>query len=231
MKVRFILLAAGNSRRFGSNKLLYSLDGKPMYSYGLDVMETLLEKHPECELCVVTRFQPIMEATELIAKKLSNTMKFSEENNSLVENHSLRDPLRDVQRVQVICSPESVNGISYSIKAGILAQMNEEVPDYYLFMVSDQPYVSVETIDRLIQETTSSNAIGGCVTWENTLGNPVIFAKELREDLLKLQGDKGGKSILKKYEEQICKVKAGSKRELEDKDVRDAILPTCVSME
>ena len=31
MKLGLIMLAAGNSRRFGSNKLLYGIDGMPMY--------------------------------------------------------------------------------------------------------------------------------------------------------------------------------------------------------
>ena len=30
MKLGLIMLAAGNSRRFGSNKLLYGIDGMPM---------------------------------------------------------------------------------------------------------------------------------------------------------------------------------------------------------
>ena len=33
MDIDLILLAAGNSRRFGSNKLLYEVDGKPMYAH------------------------------------------------------------------------------------------------------------------------------------------------------------------------------------------------------
>ena len=33
MKLGLIMLAAGNSRRFGSNKLLYSVDGMPMYRH------------------------------------------------------------------------------------------------------------------------------------------------------------------------------------------------------
>lgn len=34
--IHIIYMAAGNSRRFGSNKLFYELDGKPMYRHLLD---------------------------------------------------------------------------------------------------------------------------------------------------------------------------------------------------
>ena len=36
-----ILLASGFGRRFGSNKLLYEIDGIPMYQYALDMLDTL----------------------------------------------------------------------------------------------------------------------------------------------------------------------------------------------
>ena len=36
MKIGMILLAAGYSRRFGSNKLLYEIEGRPMYLRTLD---------------------------------------------------------------------------------------------------------------------------------------------------------------------------------------------------
>lgn len=191
-----------------------------MYTYGLGVMETLLERHQAYELCVVTRFDPIIKATEHMAEKLS-ILDLSREANGLVESTTGLNQASEVKRVQVACSLESVNGISYSIKAGILAPVIQEEPDYYLFMVSDQPCITVDTVERLIQETVSANAIGGCVAWKDSLGNPVIFSKRLKEELLDLQGDKGGKSILKKYEEQICKVQASSEIELEDKDVRE----------
>ena len=38
MKIGIIMLAAGNSRRFGSNKLLYEIQGKPMFCYILDTL-------------------------------------------------------------------------------------------------------------------------------------------------------------------------------------------------
>ena len=45
MKIHMIYLAAGNSRRFGSNKLLYSFRGLPLYQYGLKQLRELLEKN------------------------------------------------------------------------------------------------------------------------------------------------------------------------------------------
>ena len=36
MRIALIMLAAGNSRRFGGNKLLYEIDGNPMYRYILE---------------------------------------------------------------------------------------------------------------------------------------------------------------------------------------------------
>lgn len=55
--LRLILLAAGSSRRFGGNKLTYSIDGKPMICYILNILGRLKEKYG-WELTVVTREGP-----------------------------------------------------------------------------------------------------------------------------------------------------------------------------
>lgn len=61
MKVRLIYLAAGNSRRFGSNKLLYELDGKPLYRHLLDRLLHLCRDHQEWEVIVVTQYPAIYD--------------------------------------------------------------------------------------------------------------------------------------------------------------------------
>lgn len=60
MKTYIIYLAAGNSRRFGSNKLLYQLNGKELYRYGLDELVKLVSYRDDCKLIVVTQHLEII---------------------------------------------------------------------------------------------------------------------------------------------------------------------------
>lgn len=60
MKIHWILLAAGLSRRFGENKLLYPVKGKKLYRYSLERMEALAEKRQE-RLVVVTSHEAIQK--------------------------------------------------------------------------------------------------------------------------------------------------------------------------
>ena len=61
MKIAFVMLAAGNSRRFGSNKLLYEIEGKPMYLLTLEKLKKASEKIPESEIIVVTQYEEIVK--------------------------------------------------------------------------------------------------------------------------------------------------------------------------
>lgn len=56
-EIAAIVMASGFSRRMGQNKLLLLLDGRPMYTYVLDMLEnSCLEK-----ICVVTAFDEIAD--------------------------------------------------------------------------------------------------------------------------------------------------------------------------
>lgn len=59
--IHILYLAAGSSRRFGSNKLLWELEGKPLYRHGLDLLLDFIEKRNDCTLTVVSRYKTIFE--------------------------------------------------------------------------------------------------------------------------------------------------------------------------
>ena len=73
MKLGLIMLAAGNSRRFGSNKLLYGIDGMPMYRHILlelkKVKAALEEQGHRCEITVVTQYEEIAQEAEKLGTR------------------------------------------------------------------------------------------------------------------------------------------------------------------
>ena len=60
MKIHMILLMAGFSKRFGENKLLYKIDGKPMYRYIAEVLTAVLRDQAETvSLTAVTQHEAV----------------------------------------------------------------------------------------------------------------------------------------------------------------------------
>ncbi len=62
MRKHIVYLASGSSRRFGSNKLLYCLHGKPMFLHGLEMLQTVVRQRTDCDFFVVSRYAAIREA-------------------------------------------------------------------------------------------------------------------------------------------------------------------------
>ena len=60
-KVAFVLLAAGNSRRFGENKLLYKLNEKPMYRHVVEEVDKIENQSLFYKKVVVSQYPQILE--------------------------------------------------------------------------------------------------------------------------------------------------------------------------
>ena len=54
-----IYMASGSGRRFGSNKLLHSFEGKPLYLYGLTTLLQAAKRRRNCRILVVSRYEEI----------------------------------------------------------------------------------------------------------------------------------------------------------------------------
>ncbi|HEX9025926.1 MAG TPA: nucleotidyltransferase family protein [Clostridium sp.] len=124
------------------------------------------------------------------------------------------------QPIQVVMNENSEFGISHSIKLGIQTDMEA---DAYMFMVCDQPFIALVSIETLIYRFIESNKGMACVEHEGKLGNPTIFSKKYKNELLSLEGDVGGKSIIKKHLDDLERVKIMHEVELMDIDTRDEL--------
>lgn len=121
---------------------------------------------------------------------------------------------------RVVENHESGLGISHSIELGILAA--EERGDCgFCFAVCDQPYLKGETVRKLVAEFRQSGKGIGCLTCQGELGNPAVFARRYSGELLALEGDVGGRRVIRNHpgDLYLCEVEDG--RELVDVDVKE----------
>ena len=124
------------------------------------------------------------------------------------------------KEIQVLYNPHPEDGISSSVKIGLNASLDA---DAVLFTVSDQPWLTSETICELIHVFLNTSKGIACVSCQGKMGNPCIFDRKYYNELLSLEGDKGGKKVIMKHldDTQIYEIEAG--RELEDIDYYESI--------
>ncbi|MDY4971732.1 MAG: nucleotidyltransferase family protein [Lachnospiraceae bacterium] len=206
LKIDLIIMAAGSSRRFGSNKLLYPLQGRPLYSYVLEQVEQAVERlsipSAGMELCENGSAQNIPAAAfcrVFVVSRFEEILKAAEE-----------------KGWQAVYSPESEQGASWTVKNGLSAAGGGA--DYYMFLTSDQPCLQADSVVRLVRETAASGKGIGSMCWQDQPGNPVIFHGKYLPELLLLEGDTGGRKVAKKHTEDCFFCQAGRKEELADAD-------------
>ena len=70
MAEHLILLAAGSARRFGENKLLRPVNGKPLYAHGLAALLAAAKERPAADVTVVSRTPEILAAARAAGAKV-----------------------------------------------------------------------------------------------------------------------------------------------------------------
>ncbi len=96
------------------------------------------------------------------------------------------------------------HGQSTSVIAGLWAANPES--DGVMFLVGDQPLITKEMINSLIQKFNDSKALIVAPKFNGEARNPVLFRRELFPELLKLTGDRGGRALLEKHRKQTALV-------------------------
>jgi molybdenum cofactor cytidylyltransferase len=88
-------------------------------------------------------------------------------------------------------------GQSTSVAAGLWAA--NPASDGVMFIVGDQPLISKELINSLIDKFDGSTAAIVAPKFNGEARNPVLFRRLLFPELLKLTGDRGGRVLVDKH--------------------------------
>ena len=77
-----------------------------------------------------------------------------------------------------------------------------------MIILGDQPDVSREVIDRLLETQTSSGLPAAALSFDGLLHPPVVLSRELWGDIEALEGDVGCRALVRAHPELVAAVAA-----------------------
>ncbi len=187
-----IVLAAGESTRIGTPKLLLQIKGKSLLQHVVD--NALQSKVGEVIVVLGA------EATKLRRELKQRRVK-------IIENASYKE------------------GLSTSLKVGLQAVSPQARA--VLALLGDQPLISHDIIDALIDKYEESGSIMVAPVYRGRRGNPVLFDSSLIPELTKVTGDKGGREIIEKHLAQLATIDFESTMIGSDIDSWDDYIEIC----
>ena len=193
-----ILLGAGSSERFGSDKLLTLLPSR----------ETLIERALKVHLH--------SQISPLIVVVSPNLGEIIRENTGMLSFSRMRIVKRVGPwyafscrwgRGRLVINENSREGISSSIQRGLSCLTNEEMAGGLLISLSDLPLLAPETINFFIKKFLEEKIGFLLPVFNDTTGHPVIVdINRFKDDISKIKGNVGLRILIKKYPKVVKKI-------------------------
>lgn len=185
-KIGCVLLASGDAKRFGENKLNRKLSGKSLIDRAIDA----IPRDKFHKIVVVSQYDEVLKKAE---------------NKNYIGIKNIHPDY----------------GISHSIELGLSVV---DCCDSVMFMVSDQPLLSTESISNMIDFYLHNLGYIVGMGYNGTRGNPCIFPREFYDELYNLREDNGGSTVIRQHEDKLRIFEAKHPDELSDIDTKEDLL-------
>ena len=186
MQLTAIVMASGLSRRMQSNKLLIPVNGKPMIQHTLDLLiwdggfPEILRPKMKMTCPQLTRLDVVVVTAYEEIKKMGEERGF-----------------------RVVWNDQPEVGQS---RSAVLGVANGGDCDGYLFFTGDMPYLTRGTVEKVIGKFLEFPDSIIVPRYGEKNGNPVAFPKGLKDELLALTGDTGGRKVIKEHPKKVLYV-------------------------
>ncbi len=110
--------------------------------------------------------------------------------------------------VRIVENREWEQGMGSSIRVGMEALLTKPAAELeaVLLMLCDQPQVSAQTLNRLLDAHRSTDHPIVASEYGQTLGVPALFSRALFPELARLTGAEGAKQIIQRHRDQAIGV-------------------------
>ena len=112
----------------------------------------------------------------------------------------------DLGDAGVIENPEWEEGIASSLRVGLDALTHLSRVERVVIMMGDQPDVSPEVVERLLEEHKRAKRPVSIPKYRYTLGNPVVVDRSLWSRVMSLEGDEGAMRLWRAHPEWVNEV-------------------------
>lgn len=186
-----VILAAGLSKRFGGKKLLEEVQGKAMVLHVTDLVGNI-----EFEQRIL-----VYSDEEVLNK--------------------VKDSCGNAYEYQFFYNGQAEKGLSTSIRLALENIAGVKKDTGIIFFVADQPFVDETTVKRLNEAYNEGKGSIIVPLYGKNRGNPVVFSNKWTEQLKKLEGDIGGRIIIRENPKEVWEVPVADDRIGRDIDTKE----------
>ncbi len=123
--------------------------------------------------------------------------------------------------VRCVPNPRYEEGMATSLASGVAA-LDDRI-EAALVMLGDMPFVAPAIVETLMAAYVREHKAVTIPMYGSAVGPPTLFARQTFPDLLKLQGEVGGRQLLTMYPESACLVSFREKDRPPDLDTPEDI--------
>ncbi len=151
----------------------------------------------------------------LICHTIDKVMEVEFNDLAMVTGHQEIQDIAKQNNIRPVMNHHPDKGMSYSVQLGIKETLE---CDAYMFMVCDQPHLSLRTIKQMMDLSGKCEKGIICAGYKDRLGNPCIFSCQYKDKFFDLSGDVGGRKIIQNNFEDVHVYQVQNEIELLDID-------------
>jgi len=162
-----------------------------------------------------------IQGTPLIKHSVKNILASSIDELIVVLGHqkeTIEKLIDKNKKIKFVFNKDFESGIASSIKTG-LNNLSEKTEAFFICL-GDMPMVNPNIYNQLIKSINKREII--VPTYKGQQGNPVLFAKSMKEKIINISGDVGAKKILELNKDKILNLEINDQCVTKDFNTQDS---------